>query len=48
MRIAQLFTKQRFSNSSLQEEEIEEAKTSWLVARDPLFRGVFERWFKRK
>ena len=47
-RIADLFSKQRFSDSSLEEKEVEEAQTSWLSAREPLLRGVFDGWFKRK
>ena len=47
-RLAQLFSKQRFSGSSLKEEEITEAEASWLSARRSLLHGIFERFIKRK
>ena len=47
-RLAALFSKQRFSGSSLEEEELIEAQASWSKARRPLLHGVFERFTKRK
>ena len=47
-RLAALFSKQRFSGSSLEEEELIEAQASWSKARRPLLHSVFERFTKRK
>ena len=47
-RLAHFFSKQRFSDSPLEEEEIAEAQASWSKARRPLLHGVFERLTKRK
>ncbi|MGB0384382.1 MAG: transglutaminase TgpA family protein [Ardenticatenaceae bacterium] len=46
-RLAELFSKQRFSGSSLEEEEIAEAQSSWLSARRPLLQSIFDRLMKR-
>lgn len=42
-RLADLFSKQRFSDSALEEEEIAEAKTSWSTAWRPLLREAIKR-----